>query len=319
MKISTGKMNPPKNKIILNTGAATPIVGLGTWNIHPEKVGEVVEYAILECGYRHIDCAFVYHNEKEVGQSLKKVFDSKKVKRDQIFITSKLWSTAHRKEAVLAACKQTLKDLQLDYLDLYLMHFPIAIWPGGGDEPLDKNGYVLTEKVSIQETWEAMQGLVTLGLVKAIGVSNFSATPLLDLLSYAKIIPAVNQIELHPYLLQQSFVDFCQYKNIVITAYSPLGSYEVSKDKNKPILLKDKTINIIAKKYKKSPAQILIRFAIQRNIVVIPKSATPKHIKANIDVFDFELSKKDMEVIKSLDRKLHFVDPEEWWGIPFFN
>ncbi len=199
------------------------------------------------------------------------------------------------------------------------MHFPIAIKPGNGDEPLDENGYVLTEKVSIQETWEAMQELVSAGLVKSIGISNFNSVMLLDLLSYAKIIPAVVQIELHPYLQQQRFVNLCQRLNIAVTAYSPLGSYEVSKTGNKPLLLEDKVIKDIAQKYNKSPAQILIRWAIQRNTIVIPKSIISEHIKINSDVFDFVLSEDDMNLVKTLDRKLHFVDPEEWWKIPFFE
>ncbi|MES2023573.1 MAG: aldo/keto reductase [Patescibacteria group bacterium] len=307
------------NKLILNTGASIPILGLGTWNSPVEEVGKAVEYAILNCGYRHIDCAFVYHNEKEVGETLKNIFNSNKIKREEIFITSKLWSTDHRKEAVALACKKTLKDLGVDYLDLYLMHFPIAIKPGNGDEPLDENGYVLTEKVSIQETWEAMQELVSAGLVKSIGISNFNSVMLLDLLSYAKIIPAVIQIELHPYLQQQSFVNLCQRLNIAVTAYSPLGSYGISKNGNKPLLLEDKLIKDIAQKYNKSPAQVLIRWAIQRNTIVIPKSTISEHIKINSDVFDFVLSEDDMNLVKTLDRKLHFVDPEEWWKIPFFE
>jgi diketogulonate reductase-like aldo/keto reductase len=188
--------------ITLNTGAHMPLLGLGTWNADPKTVGSAVEFALTEAGYRHIDCAFVYHNEVEVGQAFHKVFSANVARREDVFITSKLWSTAHRASAVLESCKQSLHDLQLEYLDLYLVHFPIAIKPGNGDEPLGEDGYVLTEKVSLQETWEAMEGLVKSGLVKNIGVSNYSATHILDLLTYAKVTPAVNQIELHPYLSQ---------------------------------------------------------------------------------------------------------------------
>ena len=145
-----------KKTFTLNTKAQMPMIGLGTWNADPEKVGLAIHYALSEAGYRHIDCAAVYHNEKEVGEALAAVFNEEKIKREEVFITSKLWSTEHAKNAVEAACRQTLRDLQLDYLDLYLMHFGIAILPGDGDEPLDSDGYVLTEKISIQETWEAM-------------------------------------------------------------------------------------------------------------------------------------------------------------------
>jgi len=312
-------MNQSDNTITLNTGAAMPLLGLGTWNAARDAVGEAVEYALVECGYRHIDCAAVYHNEKEIGESLERVFKNGSVKRDDVFITSKLWNTAHRKEAVRAVCAQTLKDLRLEYLDLYLMHFPIALLPGGGDEPLDKDGYALTEKVSIQETWEAMEGLVSAGFVRAIGVSNFTAPQILDVLSYAKIPPAVNQIELHPYLQQQSLVTFCQRLGIAVTAYSPLGSYESSKDDRKPLLLEDLLVQTIARKHGKTPSQILLRFAIQRNTIAIPKSISREHIKTNADIFGFELSTDDMKMIQGMDKKFRFVNPEAWWKIPFFD
>lgn len=307
------------NFLTLNTGARMPIVGLGTWNAKPDKVGDAVKHAILECGYRHIDCAFVYHNEKEIGEALKEIFSEGKIKREEIFITSKLWCTSHRKEAVLEACKQTLADLKLDYLDLYLMHFPIAILPGHGDEPLNDHGYVLTENVSIRETWEAMENLVSLGLVKTIGVSNFNTQSLFDLLTYAKITPATNQIELHPYLQQDSLVNFCKHLGIVLTAYSPLGSYGASIEEHKPLILEDKHILDIAKKHKKTPGQILLRWAIQRGTIAIPKSTTPEHIRKNIEIFDFELSVEDLSLIKTLEQRIRFINPEEWWKIPFFD
>src|SRR3989344_852882 len=304
--------------LTLNTNAKMPTIGLGTWNAAKDKVGEAVRYAIEEAGYRHLDCATVYENEKEIGESLANIFKCGELGREEIFITSKLWNTEHAKENVVKACRQTLRDLKLDYLDLYLMHFGIAIIPGKGSwEPLDENGYVITEKIPLWETWQAMEELVRMGLVKAIGVANFTAPMLLDLLSYAKINPAVNQIELHPYLQQEALVQFCQYKNIAVTAYSPLGTPGGLGEKD-PILLKDKTIGEIAQKHQKSPAHILLRWAIQRNTIVIPKSTTPARIKENISIFDFELSEEEVETIKTLDRKHRFVNPEDWWKIPYF-
>jgi diketogulonate reductase-like aldo/keto reductase len=306
-----------ENSIKLNTGVKMPVIGLGTWNADRDKVGQAIDYAISECGYRHIDCAAVYHNEEAIGESLKKIFNEGGVKREEMFITSKLWNTNHARDKVARACEKTLQDLKLDYLDLYLMHFGIAIKHGADDEPLDESGYVLTERIPLQETWEAMEDLVKDGLVKAIGVSNFTAPIILDLISYAKVPPAVNQIELHPYNQQTALVEFCRYKGIGITAYSPLGSQE--NPSSKPILLEDKKIKEIAERHGKSPAQILIRWAIERNTVAIPKSITPERIKEDIEVFDFSLSPEDKKEISALDRKLRYVDPAEWWKIPYFN
>lgn len=311
-------MNKVNHSVTLSSGLKMPVVGLGTWNASPATVGPAVEYALVECGYRHIDCAYIYHNEKEIGQALKKIFAKGTLKREEIFITSKLWNTFHARNNVIKACKMTLHDLKLDYLDLYLMHFGIAIAPGTNDEPLDKNGYVITEKVTLGETWEAMEELVKEGLVKSIGVSNFTAPMLLDLLSYARTPPVINQIELHPYLQQPELVEFCHYKNVAVTAYSPLGSPGGLRSGD-PVLLEDKTIQTIARNHGKSPAQVLIRWALQRNTVAIPKSTDSEHIRDNISVFDFEISEEEIDTVKAIDRKLRFVSPKDWWKVPYFD
>jgi diketogulonate reductase-like aldo/keto reductase len=310
----------------LYTGAKMPRVGLGTWKSAPEKAGQAVKHALLESGYRHIDCAAIYCNQKEIGQIFKEIFESKKINREDIFITSKLWNTEHSKDDVRKACEATMRDLNLEYLDLYLMHWGIAIPPsdvtsprGRLTEQLDENGFLITKKVSVRETWEAMEELVEAGLVKALGVANFTAPMLIDLLSYAKIKPAVNQIELHPYLQQQELVDFCRYNNIIVTGYSPLGSPGNFADKGLPVISQDKVIIELAQKYNKSPAQIMIRWGVQRNTIVIPKSVTPERIKENLEVFDFELSEAEMKKIAELNRNLRFVNPYFWWKIPYFE
>lgn len=305
--------------LTLSTGAKIPSIGLGTWRAQPGEVGQAVEYAILEAGYRHIDCAYIYRNEKEIGLAFSKVFGSGKVAREEVFITSKLWNTAHAKNNVVQACKNTLHDLQLDYLDLYLVHWGLAVPAGVETEPVDKNGFMILDTVPMQETWEAMEELVQMGLVKAIGVANFTAPMLIDLFSYAKIVPAVNQIELHPYNTQKALVEFCQYKNIVVTAYSPLGSPGNIKDSGKPVLLKDEKVVMLAEKYHKSTAQILLRWAIQRGTIVIPKSIHPENIKNNMAVFDFELSVEEMDTISALDKKLRYINPFAWWKVPYFE
>ena len=295
-----------------------PILGLGTWNAPKDKVGLAVKQALLDFGYSHIDCAHVYENEKEVGQVFHEVFSTGQRTREDVFVTSKLWNYDHAKEDVVNSCKKTLTDLQLDYLDLYLMHFGIASPHGLGIEPLDPNGVLITEKISIRETWEAMQELVGMGLVKAIGVSNFTAPMLVDLLTYAEIIPAMNQIELHPYNQQTKLIEFCRQQNIAVTAYSPLGS-QTEMNNGKPALLEDEKINEIAAAHGKTPSQILLRWGIQRETVVIPKSTTLEHIKENNEVFDFILSDDEFLKISSLERGLRYVDPYEWWKIPYFG
>lgn len=308
------------NFIILNTGVKMPIVGLGSWKSPKGQIGQAVKYAILECGYRHIDCAAIYGNEKEIGFVLKEIFSSGKVKREDVFITSKLWNDSHAKNDVELACKKTLSDLQLDYLDLYLIHWAVASPKGLGGDPVDENGVIITTPVSIQETWQAMERLLSDGLVKSIGVANFTGPMIIDLITYAKIMPAINQIELHPYNQQNELVNFCKYKTIEVTAYSPLGSpANNKKQENPPRLFDDEKINDLANKYNKTPAQILIRWAIQRGTVAIPKSVTLKNIKNNIDVFDFELSDQEMKEIVTLNKRHRFVDPSEWWGIPYFD
>lgn len=287
--------------IKLNSGYEMPFLGLGTWESSKKEVGGAVEYAIKDCGYRHIDCAAIYENEKEVGGAFIKIFSSG-IKREDIFVTSKLWDDKHAYDDVAPACKKTLKDLQLDYLDLYLIHF----------------GTCEKKAVSIRETWEAMQELVKAGLVKSIGVANFTAPMILDLMSYAQIFPAVNQIELHPYLQQSRLVKFCQDQKITVTAYSPLGRAGQIKNVDN-VLIEDKIIKDIAVQYGKTPAQILIRWAVERDAIVIPKSTNKQHIQTNSQVFDFKLSLDDMEKISSLNRNLRFVDPFKWNGIPYFD
>ncbi|MBP9670206.1 aldo/keto reductase [Candidatus Woesebacteria bacterium] len=304
------------NKTIkLNSGLEMPLIGMGTWKSEPNKVGEAVKYALLEAGYKHIDGAAIYRNEPEVGEAYEEVF--KTVNREDIFITSKLWNTNHNPKYVEEACRQTLKDLKLEYLDLYLMHWGVAFAHGGELEPM-KDGKVVTENISIKETWQAMEKLVELKLVKSIGVANFTRSQLDSLLSYAEIKPAVNQIEMHPYLSQVELLKYCNSKGIVVTAYSPLGrlgvtTYEVPRLHNEPI------IQVLAKKYNKSVAQVLLNWGLLRGTVVIPKSVTPERIKENIGAYDFALTRDDIKQIDTLNKNFRFVDPSSDWGYDYFN
>lgn len=307
--------------IVLNNGSKMPQIGLGTWKSGSGEVGEAVKFAILGAGYRQIDCASVYGNEKEIGQAFEEIFATGKVKREELFVTSKLWNDAHGAEDVEIACRKTLEDLRLEYLDLYLVHWGIAVKKdsnfGGGE-------HLALDRVPLSETWQAMENLVEEGLVKSIGVSNFNVQLLNDLLSYAKVKPVMNQVELHPYNVQPGLVEFCQKSEVALTAYSPLGrpGYHEKEERGLYLpetLVKNLVINRIAERYNKTPAQILLRFSIERGLVCIPKSTRPERIKENIDIFEFSLSKDDMDQLFALDIGYRYVKPSVWGWITYFD
>ncbi|KAG5841167.1 hypothetical protein ANANG_G00196700 [Anguilla anguilla] len=210
--------------VTLSTGQKMPLVGLGTWKSAPGQVMQAVLSA-LDCGYRHIDCAAAYGNEQEVGEALReRVGLGKALQREDVFVTSKLWNTQHHPDDVEPACRKSLADLGLDYLDLYLMHWPMAFQRGAEVMPRNADGSIRYADTHYRDTWKAMEALVDLGLARAIGLSNFNARQVDDVLSIAEHKPAVNQVECHPYLIQARLLAHCGDRGVVVTAYSPLGS-----------------------------------------------------------------------------------------------
>lgn len=297
-----------------------PSVGLGFWKIPNASTAQLaIEAAKL--GYRHFDCASDYGNEPEVGQGISKILQSGLCRRDDLWVTGKLWNTYHRKEHVRKACERTLRDLQLDHLDLYLIHFPIALayvpfehrYPAGWSyDPESKTPKMIPDAVPISQTWEAMERLVQAGLVRSVGVSNFGVSLLRDLLSYANIRPSVLQVESHPYLVQNKLLRYCHQEQIAVTAFSPLGapSYvPLGMATPAESVIEQPSIQRIAKEVDRTPAQVVLRWGVQRGTAVIPKTEKLERLQENLSLFDFELTDEQMATISRMDRNQRFNDP----------
>ncbi|XP_008579568.1 PREDICTED: 3-oxo-5-beta-steroid 4-dehydrogenase [Galeopterus variegatus] len=311
------------HRIPLSDGNSIPIIGLGTYadpnSSSKEGCAASVKVAI-DTGYRHIDGAYVYGNEHEVGDAIREKIAEGKVRREDIFYCGKLWVTNLVPERVRPTLERTLKTLKLDYVDLYIIEMPMAFKPGDEIYPRDEDGKWLYHNLDLCATWEALEACKDAGLVKSLGVSNFNRRQLELILKKPglKHKPVSNQVECHPYFTQQKLLKFCQQHDIVIIAYSPLGTCRNPRWVNvsSPPLLKDAYLNSVGKKYNKTTAQVVLRFNIQRGVVVIPKSFNPERIKENFQIFDFSLTEEEMKEIEALNRNVRFVELLMWRDHP---
>jgi diketogulonate reductase-like aldo/keto reductase len=298
-------------KIALNNGSgAIPALGFGT--LIPDPIAtRTATRAALEAGFRLLDAAERYRNEREVGEALQEVFKAGKIKRDDVFIATKLWNNNHRPERVKPALEASLKKLQLDYVDLYLIHTPFAFQPGDAQDPTDANGNVIYDTgVTLMDTWRALESLVDEGACKAIGLSNVSLGQAAEIFEAGRIKPAVIHVESHPYLPQWDLLDYCRKKGIVLQAFAALGH------SSEPKLLEDPVITAIAKRVNKTPAQVLLAWAIQRGTALLTTSKTPSRIKENFEVSTLP-EEAVREISEGINMRIRFNAVVET-GVPGF-
>ena len=290
-----------------------PMLGLGTWKSAKGEIYQTVRKA-LEIGYRHFDCALIYGNENEIGQAISDAIDNKEITRNELWITSKLWNNRHKKEDIQSSFEVTLESLKLEYLDLYLIHWPIALkyevnYPQNGSEMVD------LMHIPLSETWQGMISLKENQLTKHIGVSNFSIKKITQLIDETGICPEALQLELHPFLQQKKLLDFANTNNIVLTGYCPLGSADRPANRittGEPKLFENKTIIEIANSKGITPAQVMLSWAVNRGTSVIPKSVNPQRLKENLEAADIELSTSEMQKINDLGLHYRYIKGDFW-------
>jgi len=302
----------------LPSGVKFPVVGLGTHNVTGGvgSVRDAVKYAI-DIGYRSVDCAYAYENEKEVGEGIQAKLDDGTIKdKKEIFITSKIWDTHHNPKLVKEGCRKILDNLQVDKIQLLLVHWPISLKDNAEEiVPKDKEGNVLFANHDILDTWKGMEECVDAGMADSIGLSNFNKDQIERILQNSRIKPCNLQVEIHPYFSNKKLVDYCKTNNITVTAYAPLANKDSPLRTGKePSIFDEPILQELSKEKGKSIAQIVLRFLLQRGIIVIPKSITPTRIKENFDVFSFDLTDDEMSKIWSLDKNLR-IWVEKWASI----
>lgn len=323
--VRSNQSNKMTSKVVAAALAPMPPIGLGTFGLSPAQVAGGAIKNALQSGYRLIDCAPVYFNEKEIGDALTQELSrpDASIKREDLWITSKLASPFHRREHVEPAVRKTLRDLNLDYLDLFLIHWPVAFnyvpipdIRGWENEDIDDSdgGNSIDPTVSVRETWSAMEDLVDNGFVKTIGVSNFPVALLHELMADCRIPPTVNQVELHPYLQQQNLVDYCTARGVKVQAYSPLGTPGY-KEGGEPSVLEDPVLLKMAKEKGVTVAQLCIAWALKRGTFLNAKSGSTERQRENLSVLSnaIDLSDDEMKRIAALDRNFRYFRPEDWW------
>lgn len=309
-------------------GLAMPAVGLGLWKIAQADTPQAVIEAI-EVGYRHLDSAADYGNEMQAGDGIRQAIEQGLCSREELWITSKLWNTFHRSEHVRQACEKSLADLQVDYLDLYLIHFPISLQhvpiqtrypPEWIFDPAAAEPAMKIDPVTLAETWAALESLVEAGLVKNIGVCNYNSALLHDLMAYARIKPAMLQIESHPYLSQEQLIRTARDYGMAVTAFSPLGALSYvalgMASENDSVLV-EPAIVAIAGQVGRTPAQVVLRWGIQRGTAIIPKTTRRERLLENLDLFDFSLDEPAMAAISALNCNRRFNDPGVFCELTF--
>lgn len=299
--------------LAFRNGDQMPIVGLGTWKSNPGEVYTAVREAI-RIGYRHIDCAAIYGNEAEIGAAVRDAIREREVKREELWITSKLWNDAHLREHVEGALQKTLRDLGLAYLDLYLIHWPVAHKPGVVF-PRGSGDFLTLAEAPLEATWAGLEAAVDAGLTRHIGLSNFSSKKIRELLSRCRIRPEVDQVELHPLLQQRELLSYCASQEIVVTAYSPLGSSDRParlKSADEPSLLDHPVIVAIAQARGCSAAQVLLAWHVCRGVAVIPKSVRPARLRENFAAAEIALTADELARIAALDRHYRFLNGNVW-------
>lgn len=301
-------------KVKFADGVEFPATGLGTFRSTDSVQLKTAIKTAISVGYRHFDCAWLYANEDVIGKALAESIAESNgaLKREDFFLVSKVWNTFHSKEQVGVALNKTLSDLNVDYLDLYLVHWPMGFKENTGEAfPKDSHGKTIYSDVNYLETYHALEDLKKAGKIKNIGVSNFNIEQLKDVLENCEIKPVNNQIEVNPYLQNDELIEFCQKNNIAVSCYGPIGAGQTdSKKPGLPVILENETLIKIAKKYNKSTAQVCLRWGLQRNLVMLPKSVTPSRITENFQVMDFSLTDEDMAEIKGINQNLRVYGVE---------